>query len=79
MAPSKTTITRTDTHGPAREQFLAAQELKQVALTFKRLPPVKQEALEMIFTKISRILTGSSDFEDHWEDIAGYAMRAIGK
>jgi hypothetical protein len=31
------------------------------------------EALEMIAMKIARILSGNSNFADHWEDIEGYA------
>ena len=31
------------------------------------------EALEMIVTKIARIVNGSPDKVDHWVDIAGYA------
>jgi hypothetical protein len=31
------------------------------------------EALDMICLKLSRILSGQSDFKDHWNDIAGYA------
>ena len=27
----------------------------------------------MICTKISRILSGQHDFEDHWLDVAGYS------
>jgi len=32
-----------------------------------------REALEMIATKIGRILTGNPNHEDSWRDIAGYA------
>jgi hypothetical protein len=31
------------------------------------------EALEMICTKIARILSGNPNDPDHWKDIAGYA------
>lgn len=34
------------------------------------------EALDMIATKISRILCGNPDEPDHWRDIAGYATLA---
>ena len=37
------------------------------------LSPDKQESLEMIMLKISRALTGDSDFPEHWLDMAGYA------
>ena len=34
----------------------------------------QQEALEMIFHKIARILNGDPDYADSWIDIAGYAQ-----
>lgn len=37
------------------------------------LHTMQVEALEMIATKIGRILTGNPDNEDSWRDIAGYA------
>lgn len=33
----------------------------------------QQEALDMIFHKIGRILNGDPDYADSWADIAGYA------
>ena len=33
----------------------------------------QQEALDMIFHKIARILNGDPDYSDSWVDIAGYA------
>lgn len=34
---------------------------------------IHEEALDMIFSKISRILNGDSNLVDNWHDIAGYA------
>ena len=34
------------------------------------------EAMDMIVHKIARIVSGDSTFQDHWLDIAGYAMLA---
>jgi len=34
---------------------------------------VMQEGLHMIFHKLGRIAAGSRVFQDHWDDIAGYA------
>lgn len=34
----------------------------------------QQEALEMIFHKIARILNGDPHYADSWVDIAGYAQ-----
>jgi hypothetical protein len=39
----------------------------------KRLAPDQQEALDMIFAKIGRIINGDADYADSWIDIAGYA------
>lgn len=39
----------------------------------KRLAPDQQEALDMIFHKIGRIINGDPDYADSWIDIAGYA------
>ncbi len=39
----------------------------------KVLTPDQQEALDMIFHKIGRIINGDPDYADSWADIAGYA------
>jgi transposase len=54
------------------------QRLKAVAHNFagqnnKTFDPDQAEALDMIFTKIGRILNGDSNHIDSWIDIAGYA------
>lgn len=42
--------------------------------------PSKREALDMIVHKMHRILSGAPDYEDHWDDIAGYAdLAAFGR
>lgn len=33
----------------------------------------QREALDMIAHKIGRIIAGDPSFQDHWDDIAGYA------
>ena len=40
----------------------------------KQLAPDQQEALDMIFHKIGRIVNGDPDYADSWHDIAGYAQ-----
>ena len=35
--------------------------------------PMEAEALDMIATKIARIVSGDSSCKEHWDDIAGYA------
>jgi Domain of unknown function (DUF6378) len=37
------------------------------------IPDYQKEALDLIFTKISRIVTGDFTYVDNWDDIAGYA------
>lgn len=39
----------------------------------KELDADQQEALDMIFHKIGRIINGDPDYADSWIDIAGYA------
>lgn len=36
-------------------------------------------ALDMILLKIARIVCGDPNFDDHWDDIAGYAMLGRGQ
>jgi len=63
-------------YGPAKEQWALAQRIKEaMASTGRRhlLSPVEAEALDMLATKISRIVTGLPGQVDSWHDIAGYA------
>lgn len=54
------------------------QRLKQLTNKFlhnngKELDFDQQEALDMIFHKVGRIVNGDPDYVDSWADIAGYA------
>ena len=65
-------------YGEFIDNAVIAQELKAVLRTcpssnFAGLSPDKQEALDMIQTKISRILTGNPEYADNWHDIQGFA------
>ena len=64
-------------YGRFVDHAAVTQELKQVAARHlgRRLPlaPDQQEALDMIFHKIGRIVCGDPDYADSWHDIAGYA------
>lgn len=54
-----------------------AQSLKDVmrrSANWDRITTMQRESLELMATKISRILTGDPDFADHWDDISGYAQ-----
>lgn len=55
------------------------QRLKQVVESElfdrgKKLSFDQQEALDMIFHKIGRIVNGDPNYADSWHDIAGYAV-----
>ena len=65
-------------YGTFYDNAAVIQELKEVVLAnskdwYKLQPDVKQ-ALEMICTKMGRIITGNPDNVDSWEDIAGYSV-----
>ena len=67
---------RQKTHGDYYRVAGTAQELKDVlrrGKNWKVLDDTERETLEMIATKIGRILSGNPHEIDHWRDIAGYA------
>ena len=69
---------RAATYGSFISVALFAQEMKEVirsALDEQNvtLQADHQEALDMIASKIARIITGDSHHRDSWLDIAGYA------
>lgn len=74
---------RGSVHGNWMDQARTAQEFKSAArgAILRRPPSIYQpsiqghhiEAVEMILVKLSRILNGDPNHEDHWDDIAGYA------
>src|SRR5260221_7676742 len=69
-------VQRGSTHGKWVQQSEGAQRIKAAfkdCPNWASLKPSQKEALQMIATKISRILHGNPDERDHWADIAGYA------
>lgn len=63
-------------YGDFEQQFTFAQNIKGLLSSKKgwdKLSPAQKETLEMIATKISRILNGDPKYPDNWDDIAGYA------
>ena len=67
---------RQKTHGDFDLTAMIAQELKVVmrqGKNWSEMDDTEREALEMIATKIGRILSGNPYEVDHWRDIAGYA------
>lgn len=76
MAVQDTLISRNGVHGNFKENAECASAIKQVfaqSPNWLLLPHIQREALVMIVTKLSRILTGNNNHSDHWHDIAGYA------
>jgi len=70
---------RHKTHGEYSDTSRIAQELKstmRACPAYATLSPDKQESLDMIASKIARILSGNAETPDHFDDIAGYAMLA---
>jgi len=62
------------THGPFKLTAKVAQDLRNAYRWGpKELAPEQQEALDLICTKIARIVCGDPRCKDHWDDIAGYA------
>jgi hypothetical protein len=70
---------REKTHGDYRRTAAIAQELKTIInhCDGGLLSAVQAESLDMICSKISRILSGNPSEPDHWRDIAGYATLVI--
>lgn len=80
--------TRETTHGPWEVTAQVSHNLKecfraqaQLACAheqvYNSLSPQREEAIEMILTKIARIISGNPDEPDHWNDIAGYAYLGL--
>ena len=68
---------RENTHGDFRETARVAQALKRViihARQGRQLDSSAAEALDLIATKIARILCGNANEPDHWVDLSGYSM-----
>lgn len=79
MTPKELTAQRNETHGSFIDNAMVSQALKQViyqAPGYRNLSQVHREALDMICLKISRITTNDPYYQDHWDDIAGYAYLA---
>lgn len=67
---------REKTHGDFINVSCVAQALKYVlrdSPNWNSLRATQKEALDMICNKMGRLLSGNPDFEDHSDDIVGYA------
>ena len=81
MADIKSVLAdREMTHGPFAPKSVFIQDTKA---DFRDMPlwhelhADQQEALDMIVTKIGRILTGDANTTDHWTDLAGYSQLVV--
>lgn len=80
MQTTRLLETRGTTHGHFADNARQGQilrELFRAAPGWHAMPDVHKEALDMIATKLSRILSGQSRHGDHFADIAGYAHLAL--
>lgn len=72
---------RAKTHGDYNQTAKTAQMIKRL---FQHAPAQmdfserQKESLDMIAVKLARIMCGDPHEPDHWRDIAGYALLAIG-
>ena len=67
---------RAKTHGSFEDHARVTQVLKAYMAkenVYDKLNPRQAEAIDMILHKIGRIAAGNPNFNDHWDDIAGYA------
>lgn len=74
--PTDTVAARAATHGNFNLQGSFAAVVKRMARespNYSELEPRQGEALDMMITKIARILYGDAQHRDHWVDIQGYA------
>lgn len=71
---------RGKTHGSFAVNATVAQDLKNTlrcCSNYATLTLVQREALDFICSKIGRIMSGQPNFQDHWDDIAGYSQLVV--
>lgn len=76
MSPDSLIRERSETHGDFADVARISQVIRyqmRESRNWSDLSLVKREALDCIVGKIARILSGDSEFPDHWRDIQGYA------
>ena len=70
---------RGETHGDFRDVSRVSQYIKGAMwgmVDCGDLPAYQRESLDMISTKMARIVCGDPNNADHWLDIEGYARLA---
>ena len=83
MTTQDTLKERQERYGEFTDNARIAQTLKDIMRLstadndgdggWHTLSPDQKEALDMIQTKISRLLTGNPNYPDNWHDIQGFA------
>lgn len=66
-------------YGDYGNMSYVAQKIKDVIRdggSWSFVSPLQRESLDMIATKIARIVCGDPNYRDSWHDIAGYAKLA---
>lgn len=69
-------------YGAFIDQAAIEQNIKSAfhnSPNWDKLAPDAKSSLEMIATKISRILLGDPDYADSWVDISGYAQLIVNR
>lgn len=67
-------------YGAFIDNATVAQELKaalRAGVCWHALSPDMKEALDMLMSKASRIVTGDPHYLDNWQDIVGYTHLVI--
>lgn len=68
-------VEREKTHGSFSNVAQLAQNIKMTMRNSnRRINTAQEEALDLIATKIARIICGNPNEKDHWKDISGYAL-----
>lgn len=67
---------REKTHGDYADVARVAQRIKD-EIWSSSIPNIHQESLDMIATKMARIVNGDHNEPDHWLDIIGYAQLVL--
>lgn len=71
---------RGKTHGDFKDVAYAAQSIKRALHSpdgWESLRYNQREAIDMIASKLARIVCGNPDEHDHWRDIIGYATLVL--
>lgn len=75
--PQELLAERDATHGSFIVNGRVSQSLKEVFRNepgWEELDIIHREAIDHICGKFGRIMAGQPTYDDHWDDIAGYAQ-----